>query len=246
MKGSKAVVLGGVFLALLGMVASYLYTANAGRAGGTAALPSETGTGPAYVALADLTVGSTWEELAGSVELRQVPLSLRPANAISDPAEAAGKTLVRSMAQGEILTEVQFNPTGAESLRIPEGQSALTLSMPAPQGVADYIHPGSKVNLFVTFKGLPGNPDPLDSTLTQLLLSDVTVLANRRALSAKAQAEGAEGGGGNEILLTFAVTIEQAERIIFAKENGSVWLTLMHPADPPGVGAGRTYRTVLL
>ena len=43
-----------------------------------------------------------------------------------------------------------------------------------------------------------------------------------------------------------AVTIDQAERIIFAKENGSVWLTLMHSGDPAGVGIGRTYKSVLV
>ncbi|HEX2179303.1 MAG TPA: Flp pilus assembly protein CpaB [Actinomycetota bacterium] len=244
MKRSKIVVVGGAVLAILGMLLAYVYTASAGKAEASAPA-AEGGTADAYVATGDLTIGTVWEDLADLVEKRPVPVALRPPGAISDPEQVKGKTLVRSMAKGEVLTTVQFNPTGAESLKIPDGQRALTLSLPAPQGVADYIQPGAKADIFVTFKGLPGATNPIDATLTQLLLSNVTVLANRRALPAEALAEGTPPPDGGDILLTFAVTVEQAEKIIFAKENGALWLTLMNPDDPPGVGTGRTYRTAL-
>jgi pilus assembly protein CpaB len=244
MKRSKMVVVGGAFLALLGMLVAYIYTTSAGKA--SAIEPaSQDATAPSYVAISDLTVGTPWEKLATLVEKRQVPVSLRPPEAISNASQVKGKTLVRSMSKGEILTMVQFNETGAESLTIPEGQSALTISVPAPQGVADYIQPGSKANIFVTLKGIPGK-SPEETTVTQLLLSNMTVLANRRALSAKAQADGVQPPDGGDILLTFAVTIDQAEKIIFAKENGAVWLTLMHPGDPAGVGIGRSFKTAFV
>jgi pilus assembly protein CpaB len=244
MKRSKMILVGGAVLALLGMLLSYLYTANAAK--GTAEEPaSKGGTAAAYVAISDLTVGTSWDDLVSLVEKRQVPDSLRPPGAISDPSQVKGKTLVRSMSKGEVLTTVQFNASGAESLKVPEGFSALTISLQLPQGVGDYIQPGSKANVFVTFKGLPGKTDPEEATVTRLLVSNVTVLANRRALPA-VQAEGAPAESGAEVLLTLAVTIEQAERIIFAKENGGVWLTLMHAGDPAGVGIGRSFKTVLI
>jgi pilus assembly protein CpaB len=244
MKRTKMVVAGGAVLALLGMLLSYLYTSSAVDRPKDPA--TEGATAPAYVATSDLTVGTTWEDMASLVEKRQVPVSLRPSEAISNPSQVKGKTLVRSMSKGEILTAVQFNQTGAESLKIPEGLRALTISLPAPQGVGDYIQPGSKADIFVSFKGVPGTSNPEDATVTKLLLSNVTVLANRRAMSAQAQAEGSEPDIVGDILLTFAVTIAQAEKIIFAKENGAVWLTLMHPGDPPGKGTGSSYRTVLI
>lgn len=241
MKRSRIVAVGGGVLAVLGMLLSYLYTSSAAKRDTTATQGSMV---PAYVATTDLTVGTVWEDLAGSVELRQVPASLRPPQAITNDEQVAGKTLVRSMSQGEILTAVQFNEDGAESLKIPAGMRALTISLPVPQGVGDYIQPGAKADIFVTFKGLP-SASPEEATLTKLLLSDVTVLANRRALSAQAQAEGAAPDDTGEILLTLAVTVEQAEKIIFAKENGAVWLTLMNSGEAPGQGIGRTFRTAL-
>jgi pilus assembly protein CpaB len=242
MKRSKIVVVGGAIMAVLGMLLAYLYTSSAGKNSGATVASGQTA--PAYVAVADLTVGTVWEDMGELVELRQVPVSLRPPQAISDPDEVAGKTLVRSMSTGEILTSVQFNSNGAESLKIPDGMRALTISVPLPQGVGDYIQPGSKADIFVTFKGLPGEGAE-DATLTQLLLSDVTVLANRRALSAAAQAAGGAPSDSGDILLTLAVDVSQAEKIIFAKENGALWLTLMNPGDPAGVGTGRTFRTAL-
>lgn len=243
MKRPKIVAIAGALLAVLGMLLAYLYTGTA-KKGGPGDSAASSGTAPAYVAKSDLSVGTKWEDMADLVEKQRVPLSLRPAGAISSPAQVKQKTLVRSMSKGEILTTVQFNNSGAESLKIPPGQSALTLSLPSPPGVADYIQPGSKANFFVTFKSVPGEAD--GGPMTKLLLSDITVLANRKALPAKARAEEPQGDTGSEILLTFAVTIDQAERIIFAKENGSVWLTLMAPGDPPGTGGGSTFTTVLL
>lgn len=244
MKRSKVVVFGGGIMAFLGMVLAYVYTSSASTKGGESTA-AETKTAPAYVATADLTVGTLWEDLAEQVEIKQVPVALRPPGAISDPSQAAGKTLVRSMSKGEILTSVQFNKTGTESLKIPKGMRALTISVPVPQGVGDYVQPGSKADIFVTFKGLPMVPNPADATLTQLLLSDITVLANRRSVPAALQAEGAVPNDSADILLTLAVTTEQAEKIIFAKENGALWLTLMNAGDPPAIGAGRTFRTAL-
>ena len=210
MKRSKIVVACGGVLAVLGMGLSYVYTA--GADGGSAEPPADAATVPAYVAVADLTVGTLWEDMGNLVERRQVPALLRPAQAVSDPAQLEGKTLVRSMSKGEILTSVQFNKNGSESLKIPEGKRALTISVPLPQGVGDYIQPGSKADIFVTFKGLPGEPLPEDATLTQLLLSDITVLANRRALSAAAQADGDAPAESGEILLTLAVDTVRLRR----------------------------------
>lgn len=244
MKRSRVVVIGGGVLAVLGMLLSYVYTAGASK-GDSAEPVAGAETASAYVATSDLTVGTVWEDLGDLVQKRQVPLTLRPPQAISDESQVKGKTLVRSMTKGEILTTVQFNSDGAESLKIPKGMRALTISVPVPQGVGDYIQPGSKADIFVTFKGLPGVSTAEDATLTQLLLSDITVLANRRALSAAAQAEGTPPEFTGEVLLTLAVNVDQAEKIIFAKENGALWLTLMNPGDPAGVGTGRTYRTAL-
>lgn len=240
MKRSKAVVVGGAVLTLLGMLLSYVYTQSARQEARAVEQSTSNDSATAWVAAGDLTIGSTWEELGPGVSKQQVPANLVPSDAIENPEDIAGKRLVRNVTKGEVLTATQFNNNGVESLDIPEGTSALTLSLPYPQGVGDYIQPGAKANFFVTVKG-----QVAEGTLTQLLLSDIPVLANRRALPAQDVAEGRVPDDG-ELLLTFAVTLEQAEKIVFAKENGSIWLTLMRPGAPADQGIGQTYGTFLL
>jgi hypothetical protein len=75
MKRSKVILMGGAVLAVLGMLLSYLYTAGAST--GSSEKPASSGaTAPATTS--DLTVGTTWEDLATLVEKRNVPASLRP------------------------------------------------------------------------------------------------------------------------------------------------------------------------
>lgn len=241
MKRSKAVVIGGAVLTLLGMLLSYVYTQSARQEVQAVEGTDSATESVAWVAGADLIIGSTWEEIGPNVAKQNVPSNLRPADAISEPDEIAGKSLVRNVAKGEVLTETQFNNNGVESLNIPEGTSALTLSLDYPQGVGDYIQPGAKANFFVTVKG--STPE---GVLTQLMLSDIPVIANRRALSPQDVAEGRAPDDGGPLLLTFAVTLEQAEKIIFAKENGSVWLTLQRPGAPVEQGIGQTFGSFLL
>lgn len=240
MKRSKAVVAGGAVLTLLGMLLSYVYTQSARQEAQAVATTATTEEASAWVASQDLTIGSTWDDINLLVAKQNVPGALRPADAIDDPAAVAGKTLVRNVSRGEVLTATQFNNEGVESLDIPEGTSALTISVGYPQGVGDYIQPGSKANFFVSVKG-----QGPDGALTKLLLSDIPVLANRRALSAQDVAEGRVPDDGGQLLLTFAVTLEQAEKIIFAKENGGVWLTLQRPGAPAEQGIGQTFGTFL-
>lgn len=239
MKRSKAVVAGGAILAILGMLLAFVYTQGATKKLNTVTQSNSAGEARAWVALEDLTLGSTWGDISDLVSEQSVPANVRPVEAIANPSDIAEKTLVRNVMKGEVLTSVQFNATGAESLSIPEGTSALTLSFPHPQGVGDYIQPGAKADIFVTVKP-DGNP------LTKLLLSNIPVLSNRRALSAEALANGAQAPAGEaDVLLTFAVTTDQAERIIFAKENGSLWLTLTRPGSPDSSGNGQTYGSFL-
>jgi hypothetical protein len=50
---------------------------------------------------------------------------------------------------------------------------------------------------------------------------------------------------GGESLLTLALTPDQAEKVIFAKENGALWFGLVRPGDAPATTGGRTAQNVL-
>lgn len=235
---SGTVVAGGIAVALLGMVLVFVY---AGRVRAGAGVASA---GTAYVATADIPVGTRWEDMAGMLKKRDVPSDARPATAVSTPTQLNGRSSARSIARGEIVTTTQFNTSSSGGLDIPPGQNAVTINLGIPQGVARYVQPGAEANVYVTYKQLPG-ASAQDSSITKLVLSNVKVLANQPLLTASEQKAGVAPSAG-EILLTLAVTPDQAEKLIFAKENGALWLGLVRPGDAPVTSGGRTYRSALV
>jgi pilus assembly protein CpaB len=241
-KRSNGVVVGGIIVALLGMVLVFTYAgrvkAGAGVSGGASS---------AYVATNDIPAGTRWEDMVGALKKKEVPGDVRPATAVSTTTQLNGKSSIQSIAKGTIVTTTQFNTSSSGGLDIPAGQNAVTINLGVPQAVARYIQPGAETNVYVTYKGLPTTPNAADGTVTKLLLSNVKVLANQPLQPASADtAEAANTSPAGEILLTMSLTPDQAEKLIFAKENGSLWLGLVHPGDAPVTSGGRTFRTALV
>ena len=231
---SRTIVLAGVTVALIGAVAVFVYARSV-----TARVGDESAVS-AYVATKDIPAGTSFDKAASSISRRDVPTSLRPAGAVSKPQQVAGRTSVRRITKGEVITTSQFGKSEtapASGLEIPPKHNAVTMNLAPPQGVAHYAQAGDLVNIYTTIKNAAGN-----GSVTKLLLSNVQVLANRSATTA--QSEGVAGSG--EVLLTLSLTPGQAEKVIFAKENGSLWFGLVRPGDDPATtGAGRTASNVL-
>lgn len=238
---SGTVVAGGVVVALLGMLLVFVY---AGRVKAGAGVT--TGSGSAFVATTDIPVGTRFEDVVSSLKKKDVPSDVMPATAVTADNQLDGRSTVQSIAAGEIITTTQFNTSSSGGLDIPAGTNAVTINLGVPQGVARYIQPGAEANVYVTYKDLPDVNDASEATITQLVLSNVKVLANQPAILTPAQEQQAETGTGGEILLTVAVSPDQAEKLIFAKENGSLWLGLVNPGDAPVTSGGRTFSTALI
>ncbi|MGQ0679282.1 MAG: Flp pilus assembly protein CpaB [Actinomycetota bacterium] len=244
-KRSGTVVAGGIAVALLGMLLVFVY---AGRV--KAGAGSTVGAGTAFVATSDIPVGTRWEDMTGALQRKDVPGDIRPVNAITSNTQLNGKSAAQTILKGQIITSAQFNVSSSGGLDIPAGQNAVTINLGTPQGVARYVQPGAEANVYVSYKGLPGTR-PEDANVTKLVLSNIKVLANEIKLPTTEEAQAAAAAGQAspqaEILLTMAVTPDQAERLIFAKENGSIWLGLVNPGDAPvGASGGRTFRTALI
>jgi pilus assembly protein CpaB len=244
-KRSGTVVAGGIAVALLGMILVFVY---AGRVKAGAGVTG--GTGTAFVATTDVPMGTRWEDMSGALERKNVPADVRPVTAVTSENQLNGRSTVQSIAKGQVITTSQFNVSSTGGLDIPTGHNGVTINLGAPQGVARFVQPGSDVNVYVTYKQLPGVTNPADAVVTKLALSNVKVLANQIKLPTEEEAaEAAASGQASptaEILLTVAVTPDQAEKLIFAKENGSVWLGLVNPGDAPVTSGGRTFRTALI
>src|SRR5436305_6379639 len=140
-------------------------------------------------------------------------------------------------------------------LTIPDGMLAVSVSMRVPAQVGGYVQPGTDVAVFDTFnmaegKGRVPAGDGLASShdynqATRLLLPKVQVLAiggrgtPGAATAPQPAASGATGGGGlgssrgggqsdtAEVLVTVAVTQDQAQRLVLAAQTGALYLALL-------------------
>lgn len=145
--------------------------------------------------------------------------------AITDLAQLRGRYSSAGILQGEQITTARLRgsqqlPGG--TLGLPSGYQALTLLMPAQQAVGGQLQQGDHVTVY-------GNFTHTDSgaPASVVLVPDVAILQ----LSVSAGAESSQ-------LITMAFTPEDAQRIIFAQGQGTVWLTLLGPnqhgaAHPP-------------
>lgn len=131
---------------------------------------------------------------------------------------------------GEQIVETKFGAVEAgtaTTLPIPEGKIAISVNLDDPSRVAGFLQPGNKVAVFMA-----GTDDK--GPFTRLLLPNVQVLALGATSTqpAPAPAEGEEAAAAAapvlpQTLLTLAVSQREAERVMFATQNGSLALGLL-------------------
>jgi pilus assembly protein CpaB len=128
---------------------------------------------------------------------------------------------------------------GRRLLQIEPGHQALAIEMDMVRQVAGFVTPGDKVSLVLSMKRpAPGG----DLERSQFLLQNVQVLA----VGATALANSAAQGGGSRVnqgrgevaAVTLSIPDERVEQVVYAAENGSIYMTLLPPdaKDVPGDG----------
>jgi pilus assembly protein CpaB len=109
---------------------------------------------------------------------------------------------------------------GGGILGIPDGLQAASITLEPQRVVAGALRQGDHVEVFGTFTATGG----AGAQTTRVVIEDARVLAVSTPVQAGSAA--APMGAGT---VTLAVTPEQASLLIFAQEQGHVWLTLLPP-----------------
>ncbi len=197
------------------------------------------------VAQQDIPAGLSGEELIAQelVAVETVPRRWVSDGAVSSTALLEGKILTVSLTRGEQVTQGRFSLPSAAGLSfaVPEDFVAVSLPNTAERGVAGLIRPGDTVIVYATFEPEGG----LAEAVTKLVLRKARVLAvgmTTTALSSTADDEGATEsrvgalGGGEPAegaatavpsTITLALSPEDAEKLVFAQEQGRIWLALL-------------------
>lgn len=152
-----------------------------------------------------------------------------PANAIvpgsfSKIEDVVGRGVLVAVAENEPLTEAKVAPVGAGAglpPTIPPGMRAISLRVNDVVGVAGFVTPGNRVDVFVTLRRN-------DTSLTRIVLSNVQVLT---AGTAYEQDKSKSGEAIPTTVVTLLLSPEDSERVVLASTEGQIMLALRNPMD---------------
>jgi pilus assembly protein CpaB len=184
----------------------------------------------------------------GYVERVAMPASTVPKDALGSLDSAFDAlALTGDVQAGQLLLRGMFGESARLSggLALPEGKLAVSVEMTAAARVAGYVRPGSKVAVFDTFtmregKGrVPVGGQSLAGAnqATRVLLPRLEVIAvgergTAGAATSVPAATAAPGANGTAspsttMLITVAVSQDEAERLVHAAQTGTLYLALL-------------------
>lgn len=186
--------------------------------------------------------GTPAEDLTGRFSTEQVPVKVEARGAVSDLDQLEGKVAAVDLMSGEQLVSGRFvepgDFTAQGAVDVPEGLQEVTVSLEPERAVGGQLAPGDTVGFFASFE-----PDVMIYS-THLNLHKVLVTNIQGDPQPAPSEDDADAGDdandddspvttppsreappGDNLLITLAVDAADAEKVVFAAEHGTVWLS---------------------
>ena len=241
---SNLLVLIGIAFFVIGGIIVFVVT-NGDDDGGSGSSASELNV---VVATHDIAAGAKASDEFdnGGLEVVKVSAGELVPNAIQSRQLLEGATFIQDFPE-----DAQIVSNGIQALKrgykLPEGYEAIAVSLNFPQGVAGYVNPGDRVNLYGSFHALNDQGEEIvNGEHAQLLMTNIRVLDVNQAIPAAgvpADGTATNRAGDGAIVMLLAVKTVDAERIVYMEEGQAIYATLVHenaaPAGPTdGANAG--------
>lgn len=225
-------------IAVLGSGMVYLYVRAADERAQQAQEPVEV-----LVAVAQIEPGETLAQAqaAGKLQLGSVPREQVLDGAMNNVGESGGLVALSRIFPKEQITTSKFGAPGEQdTLAIPDGQFAMSVSLSDTGRVAGFVAPGSEVAIFMNG---PVGRNGEDGA--RLLLPKVQVIAIGQTTLASANAPADGSGNANaealpRTLITVAVDQDQAQRLMFASRVGELSFALLNEKSEISPGPATT------
>jgi pilus assembly protein CpaB len=198
-----------------------------------------------WVAAQLIKAGTSGQTARNTGQIKQIPVPNKNvvAGAVLSMPQIENRYAAVDIVAGEQLLLKRWvgaeDVAGRRLLQIEPGHQALAIEMDMVRQVAGFVTPGDKVSLVLSMKRpAPGG----DLERSQFLLQNVQVLA----VGATALANSAAQGGGSRVnqgrgevaAVTLSIPDQRVEQVVYAAENGSIYMTLLPPdaKDVPSNG----------
>ncbi len=163
--------------------------------------------------------GTPSEQLLGSISRKALPAIAVVPGTVTRLDELAGKVATVDLEPGEQLMASRFvDPAtllSPDEITVPEGLQQLTLLLDNQRALGGTLEAGTKVGVFLSYK----EPDSTYLTVHDVL---VTKIAGR---ATPVEGDGGSANAPQQLMVTLASTGANLEKIVFAAEHGTVWLS---------------------
>jgi pilus assembly protein CpaB len=194
----------------------------------------------------DIPAGTPAEDIGDRVALEKVVEKVKAEGAVTTVTSLEGMVAGAHLVPGEQLVEQRFvEPTAyrarGAAVNVPSGYLSTTISVDPDRAVGGVLTPGSTVAVSASF-GSDGSAavEETHLTLRKVLVTNVQIDADAipdEEADDESTEDGIEPGDAptSQFLVTLALDAPSSERLIFAAEHGTIWLSL-EPSDAPDGG----------
>jgi pilus assembly protein CpaB len=241
---------GALLLAAVGtvMIAAYVKDADARALDGQKTVD-------VLVVKKSVPAGTPAEDLGERVAVESMLKQAVVDGALVDVDDVKGKVTGAALIPGEQLARARFVDASAfratgSSVEVPDGLLQTTVKLDPERAVGGVLTPGSHVAVTASFDDKANWPP----ASTQVLLHDVLVTnvqmtqsTDGKAFTTKAAtSDDSDIAPGNaptgQLLVTLALDVPSVERVVFAAERGSLWLSI-EPDDASPAGSKNVTRS---
>lgn len=186
-----------------------------------------------YVVAEEVPASTAAADLPSFVKPADLPASAVVAGAVTDLGSLAGKVSSGTLHPGEqLLSARMVDPASLLTpgkVAVPKGMQEVTIQLGSDRLVGGQIAAGDTVGVFVSFTEGAGHDGPTTKLVYQKVLVTSVQGAPAAAAPAPEPAATAAPAGppvpAGAMLITLARTAPDAEKIVFAAEFGTIWLS---------------------
>ncbi|GAB2528220.1 Flp pilus assembly protein CpaB [Paramicrobacterium agarici] len=179
-----------------------------------------------FVVTKAVPAGTPSAELETSVSIQSLPVSAVPADAVSDLAAFAHTVTAVDLVPGEqLLGSRLVDPSelqSSSSVPVPEGFDEVSVQLTPDRMVGGQVKAGDTVGIYISFGDTAAGPASTQLEFQKVLVTNVQ----------GAPVQDGEAAPSGAVLVTLARPAADAEKIIYAAQYGSIWLS-RQPADGP-------------
>jgi len=231
----------GVILFIAGSAIAYASVEGASKRASSGSNVAAPVTMSAVVAKTDIPSGTTGQAMvsSGMVAIELIPTKSFSPTDLGSLAGLTDQVLTSAVAKGHAISSTQLTAS-ASSISLPTGQDGITVTLSGTQGLAGYLQPGSRVDVYANITKVStgaASTSTLALPCTELAMANIQVLDVESTVPAYATHKTAAGRTipASETLL-LAVSPAQARDLEFLSQNETVSVVqTQKDTNPPPV-----------